>query len=196
VHELWNWNRCKTQIRSLRGRLGFSDADTLDFLGLSLNQEDGSVRDLLMNEQYRGSEVGIFLILCGYAKAKFVPETSRLISFKQLSGGQEYYKAFMGRAIQPLAGVFGSNPQMLVEAAKLLGGTHQTYGDQSVKIYSLPLVPLTIILWAGTAEFPASADILFDSNANDYLTTEELAVLGGLTTMRLKSAVEALKRRS
>jgi hypothetical protein len=193
---LWNWNRCKTQIRSLRGRLGFSDADTLDFLGLSLNQEDGSVRDLLMNEQYRGSEVGVFLILCGYATAKFVPETSRLISFRQLSGGQEYYKAFMARAIQPLVGVFGSNPQMLVEAAKLLGGTRQTYGDQSVKIYSLPLVPLTVVLWAGTAEFPASADILFDSNANDYLTTEELAVLGGLTSMRLKSAVEALKRRS
>jgi hypothetical protein len=193
VHELWNWERCKTRIRSLRGRLGFPNADILKFLGSSLNVEDGSIYDELQDERFKGSEVSVYFILCGYAKAKLAPETTRLISFKQLTGGQAYYKAFIERAIQPLAETFGSEPQTLVEASGLLGGTPQTYGEHSAKIYSLPLVPLTIILWAETAEFPASADILFDSSANNYLTTEELAGLAGLTSVRLKQAVKVLK---
>jgi len=195
VHELWNWKRCKTRIRSLRGRLGFPDADTLNFLGLSLNIEDGSIYDELQDEPFRGSEVGIYFILCGYAKAKLVLETTGLVSFKQLSGGSAYYKAFAERAIQPLASTFGSEPQMLIDASKLLGGTPETYGECSVKIYALPHVPLTIILWAETAEFSASADILFDSNANNYLTTEELAGLAGLTSVRLKQAAKVLGAR-
>jgi len=83
---------------------------------------------------------------------------------------------------------------MLVEAAKLLGGTPQTFGDYSVKIHSLPLVPLTIILWTKSAEFSTSANVLFDSNANNYLTTEELAGLSGLTIVRLKNALEILNK--
>jgi hypothetical protein len=165
----------------------------LKFLGLSLNTENGSIHDELQDERFKGSEVSVYFILCGYAKAKLVPETTKLISFKQLLGGSAYYKAFMERAIQPLAAMFGSKPQMLVEASKLLGGTPQTYGEYSAKIYSLPLVPLTSILWAETAEFPASANILFDSNANNYLTTEELAGLAGLTSVRLKQATRVLE---
>jgi len=137
--------------------------------------------------------VSVYFILFGYANAKPAPETSNLISYKHLSGGQAYYKAFMERATQPIAVTFGSKPKMFVEAAKLLGGAPQTFGGHSAKIYALPLVPLTIILWAETEEFLASANILFDSNANNYLTTEELAGLGGLASLRLKQTVEVLK---
>jgi len=193
VHELWSWERCRGGIRSLKGRLGFPNADMLKFLGLSLNTENGIIHDELQDEGFKGSEVSVYFILCGYAKAKLVPETTRLVSFKQLIGGQAYYKAFAERAIQPLATTFGFKPQMLIDASTLLGGIHQTHGEYSVKIYALPHVPLTIILWAETAEFPASADILFDSNANNYLTTEELAGLAGLTSVRLKQAARVLE---
>jgi len=192
VRELWNWERCKDRIRSLQGQLGFSDADALRFLGLSLFLEDGSIYDELRNKPSEDS-VSVYFILFGYANAKLAPETSNLISYKQLSGGQAYYKAFMERAVQPLAVTFGSKPKMFVEATKLLGGAPQTFGEYSAKIYALPLVPLTIVLWAETEEFPASANILFDSSANNYLTTEELAGLGGLTFLRLKHAAEVLE---
>jgi hypothetical protein len=154
---------------------------------------NGSIHDELKNEPYKGSEVPVYVILYGYVNAKPTPETAQLTSFKQLTGGEAYFKAFTERAINPLVATFGQQPHMLVEAAKLLEGTPQTFGDYSAKIFSLPLVPLTIILWAKSAEFPASANILFDSNANNYLTTEELAGLGGLTSIRLKNAVEVLK---
>lgn len=153
--------------------------------------EDGSIYDELKDEPFGGSEVSVYFVLYGYANAKHAPETLKLISFKQLRGGQAYYNAFVNRAILPLAGTFGSKPQILVEAAKLLGGTLQAHREYSVKIYSLPFVPLTIILWAETAEFQASANIIFDSNVNNHLTTEEVAGLAGLTYIRLKHAAEA-----
>jgi len=197
VRELWNWERCKNPIRSLRGRLGFPDADELKFLGLSLCLDDGSICDLLRNQPSTGLEVSAYFVLHGYANAKQpVPETAKLVSFNQLVGGQAYYKAFVERSIQPIAKTFGHEPALLVEAAKLLGGTRHAHGEYSTKIYSLPMVPLTIILWTETEEFPASANVLFDSNANDYLSTEELAGLGGLTFLRLKHAAEVLKTKT
>ena len=163
-------------------------------MGLTLSLKDGSIYDELKRKQFEGSEVSIYFILYGYVNARPIPETTKLISFRQLSGGQVYYKAFMERAIHPIIEVFGSNPLTLIEAAKLLGGTPQTVGEYAVKIYSLPLVPLTVILWAKTTEFPASANILFDSNANNYLSTEELSTLGGLTSARLRHALEVMKK--
>jgi hypothetical protein len=194
VHEIWNWQRCQNRIRSLRGRLGFPDTDVIRFLGLRLDLTDGNIHDELTNEPYKGSEVTVYFILHGYANAKPTPQTTQLISFKQLSGGEAYFKAFTQRATQPLLATFAHQPHMLVEAAKLLEGTPQSFGDYSVKIHPLPLVPLTIILWTKSAEFSASANVLFDSNANSYLTTEELAGLGGLTSLRLKNALEVLNK--
>lgn len=159
-----------------------------------MSLHNGSIYDELKNEPYKGSEVSVYFILHGYANAKLTPETAQLISFKQLTGGEAYFKAFTERAINPLVATFGQQPHVLAEAAKLLEGTPQPFGDYSVKIFSLPLVPLTIILWTKSTEFPASANVLFDSNANNYLTTEELAGLSGLTSIRLKNAVEVLKK--
>lgn len=111
---------------------------------------------------------GIYFILSGYAKAEPVPETSKLVSFRQLPGGAAYHKAFLGRVVLSIQRVFGSKPRMLVEAAKLLGGSEANYGDCSVKVYSLPLVPITVILWGESPEFPASANMLFDASISHY----------------------------
>ena len=52
-------------------------------------------------------------------------------------------------------------------------------------------VPLTVIFW-GAEEYPASANILYDHSASNYLPTEDLAVLGEITTSRLIEAKNAL----
>ena len=44
--------------------------------------------------------------------------------------------------------VFGAKPRPFVEAAKLLGDSEVGYGDRSVKVYPLPLAPITVVLWA------------------------------------------------
>jgi len=54
-------------------------------------------------------------------------------------------------------------------------------------------VPVVVVLWGASPEFPASANVLFDSSANNYLSTEQLAMLSELTTARLRLAHEIVK---
>ena len=189
-YEFWNWERCKTKIRSLKGQLGFKESPTLRFLGLSLSLEDGRVHADLRNSPFPEMAPSIYCILSGYAEAEQVPEALKLVSFRQLPGGHVYHKAFLGRAVLSIQRVFGSEPRMLVEAAKLLGGFEVDYGECSVRVNSLPLVPITVVLWAENPEFPASANMLFDSSISHYLTTEQVAMLSQLTSARLKHAYE------
>jgi len=176
----------------LRGRLGFSVSNSLKFLGVCVSLEDGLVFDELRSQPFPEVAPSLYCILSGYAESKLVPETSKLISFRQLSGGHAYYGAFVRRAVQPIERLFGARPEMLVEAAKLLGGSQMRLGDCSVKIYSLPLVPVYVVLWSKSPEFPASANMLFDSSVSHFLTTEEVAMLGEFSSLRLRHAYEVL----
>jgi len=190
--KVWNWEKCKDKIRTLKGRLGFPEAPVLKFLGLSLSLEDGRIHDDLRKTFYSNIEPNVYCILSGYASAQPMPETRRLVSFTQLWGGRPYQSVFAQRAAKPIERIFGSKVSMLYQAAKLLGGEKLSYGDCSVKIYSLPLVPIIIVLWTETPELPASANILFDSSANNYLSTEQLVMLSELTSARLRHAYEVL----
>jgi hypothetical protein len=192
--EIWKWGKCKDKIRTLRGRLGFRDAPVLKFLGLSLSLEDGRIHDDLRKTSYSYIKPSVYCILFGYADAQPVPETLQLVPFTQLWGGRPYQSVFIQRVAKPIERTFGSKVSRLHQAAKLLDGEKLDYGDCSVKIYSLPRVPITIVLWAETSEFPASANILFDSSANNYLSTEQLVMLSELTSARLRHAYEVLTK--
>jgi len=177
----------------LSGRLGFPQSSTLKFLGLSLSLDDGSVYDDLRKQPAQSLSQSVYCILYGYADAKPIHETAKFISFRQLSGGHEYYSVFARRAIQPIEKTFGAKPRMLLEAAKLLGGVAFCHEDYAVRICSLPLVPIIVVLRAENQEFQASANIFFDSSVSNYLSTEQIAMLSELTSARLRHAYESLK---
>ena len=108
-----------------------------------------------------------------------------------MPGGHAYEGVFLQRAVQPIANVFGDEPERLVEASKRLNGHVLAYGDFSVEIPALPRIPLVMILWCAS-EFPASATILCDESASSYLPTEDLAVLGELMTARLLQSLNQM----
>jgi hypothetical protein len=124
------------------------------------------------------------VLLRHYAKAEPVERAGILVKFACLPGGYAYEKAFLQRAVQPVAEAFGDEPERLVECAKRLGGFAVSFGDCTVEVPALPRIPLTVVVWR-RSEFPAQANILYDQTANNYLPTEDLAVLGELTTARL-----------
>lgn len=190
--DIWTWEKCSPKINTLRGRLGFGDSLSLRFLELTLSLETGQIHDEIRNKPYPEVEPSVYCILSRYAESEPVPETHRLISYSQLSGGESYNKAFIRRAVQPIEKTFRTDAQQLWEAAKLLYSERLSLGDCSVKTRALPLVPIVIILYGATSEFPVSANMLFDSSASNYLSTEQLAMLGELTSARLRHAVEAI----
>ncbi|HDN01544.1 MAG TPA: DUF3786 domain-containing protein [Candidatus Bathyarchaeota archaeon] len=193
VSELWSWDNCKEKITSLSGRLGFPKAPYLKFLKLKLLFEDGTIYDEIRGKNW-SNVAPIYCVLTTYSQAKELEETGKLISFSKLPGGAQYKGVFIKRTVEPIAKTFGENPELLYEAAKVFDAEKMSFGDCSVKIYSLPRVPIIYVLWGKSAEFPASANVLFDSTIANYLTTEEVQLLSELTTIRLRHALEYIVR--
>ncbi len=163
--------------------------DTYQFLGFTFNLKTATLTNHI--GKVNPEELSIKLlpaILSHYSQAKPAPSIGNLVKFKDLPGGYSYAEAFTKRAIEPVAKTFGNNPQLMVKAAQLLEGKPLKLGDASFVIEALKGITLTYILWRADEEFPAEVNILFDDSASSYLPTEDLAVLGELTTVRLIAA--------
>jgi hypothetical protein len=158
----------------------------LVFLGFVVNLTSGEIHDSLKahGEVDRLEFEVLQVLLRHYARAEPVERAGILVKFACLPGGYAYEKAFLKRAVEPVAEAFGDEPERLVECAEKLGGFAVSFGDCAVEVPALPRVPLTIVVWR-RSEFPATATILYDQTVNNYLPTEDLAVLGELTTARL-----------
>jgi hypothetical protein len=158
-----------------------------NFLGFTLDLHNSILIDNLKqsNENLVDCGIQVFAtLLTHYSLEKFTPLRGKLVKFKDVPGGYAYEAAFNKRAIQPIEEIFGEQPEKLIKVGRLLGGKPVSLGDASVEILALKGIPLTYILW-GAEEFPATANILFDESASNYLPTEDLAVLGEITTLRL-----------
>ena len=184
-------------LQKLRHLINPQKNNSYDFLGYTLDLETGAISDKLSSNpagNLSDKQIQIIAILLShYSLANPTPLSGKLVKFKDIQGGYAYEGAFNQRAIQPIAEVFGEDPEELPEAAKLLGGLRLNLGEFSVELTALKGIPLTYILWAA-GEFPASASILYDKSASNYLPTEDLAVLGELTTNRLIEAKQFLKK--
>ena len=131
------------------------------------------------------------LILHYLSQAKGTPLTNKIISYKELPEGTNYFPTFSKRAIKPILDHFGKEPERLVDVAAKFGGYKVDYGDVAVTINAFPRVPITFVLWKGDEEFPPEGNILFDSTIPDYLSTEDINVLCEAIAWRL---VKSYKR--
>jgi hypothetical protein len=135
-----------------------------------------------------GKEVKPFivvLLLHYLASAKDIEPQGKPITFRELVGGDVYYDAFSRRAIIPIKNTYGSNAEALREAGKNLGAREEKRGDCSLVIDVLPKIPVTVTIWEGDDEVPASANMLFDSSIKELLPTEDVAVIGGFVASML-----------
>ena len=131
------------------------------------------------------------LILHYLSQAKGTPLTNKIISYKELPEGSNYFPTFSKRAIKPILDQFGEEPERLVDVAAKFGGYKVDYGDVAVTINAFPQVPITFVLWKGDEDFPPEGNILFDSTIPDYLSTEDINVLCEAIAWRL---VKSYKR--
>ena len=117
------------------------------------------------------------LILDYFTRASGNPLTGKLITYKELHDGINYFSVFHKRAIQPFVTFFGAKPEELVTTAEIFGGEPSDYGDVAVKISAFARVPLTIALWRGDEEFGPEGSILFDSTVSEYLSNDDIHAL-------------------
>jgi hypothetical protein len=171
------------------------DSNVFCFLGFSLNLQTGEFQDALQ-KGVPTPEVSnptmhhqITELLVEYSSAAKKPLSDKQVKFRGFPGGVAYENAFMRKAVDPVAKGFGGCPDLLVEAALLLGGKRLDFGQASVQVPAFDLVPVTYILWVDE-DLPPSVNVLFDETANNYLNAEGLANLAELTTWRLLLAAK------
>ena len=134
------------QLEKLRHLAKVGKDQTFHFLGYTLDLKTSEFHDLLEKDAVL-SEWGYQImtaLLVHYSLANETPMSGKLVKFRDLPGGYAYEQAFVQRAVDPIAQVFGNNPAELVEAAKLLGGKRLDYGDLSVEISALEGIPLSV----------------------------------------------------
>jgi hypothetical protein len=131
------------------------------------------------------------LLLHYLVTADGAPFGDKWIAFRNLPGGMGYDAAFQGRANLRLAHAFGTDLSSFEGACRKLRGERLSFGDASFAFRVLPRLWLAVVLYLADEEFPASANVLFDGAASHYLSTEDLAVLGGMLASRLIKATRA-----
>lgn len=108
-----------------------------------------------------------------------IPERDELISFRQMDSGQFYLPAFLSRSVEPLTARIGNELGLLKKNLNRFDWEPVSMGDVGARIHAVGKVYVTLIYRSGDEEFPASADVLFDSSIKRVYPTEDAAVLGG-----------------
>jgi len=135
-----------------------------------------------------------FILLNYLGRADNTPLTGELISYRETDQGQVFYSAFYKSTIFPLverlAGEDAKRIEKIKRACADLGAV--VWGTNYITaVFSLfPRFPVTVKIWPKDEELPGSANILFDSSANHYLHTEDIAGVGGLVSRFLISQFE------
>ena len=112
------------QLKKIRQLTKVEKARSYQFLGYSLDLETGEFLDLFEKGVVHNEWAlqNLTALLVHYSLANETPKSGKLIKFRDLPGGYAYENAFIQRAVNPIAQVFGNSQTQLVEAAKLLKG--------------------------------------------------------------------------
>ena len=121
--------------------------------------EDSS--DLLTNKlwEYAGLTYLWYLI-----NAEHIPLSGDLIRPDNLKGGHLFTKGTHVLPLKGLAEKYNDDIEGFFQRGEALNAEKVRYGDAAIKLFPLPRVPVTIILWRGDDEFPPRADLLFDTS--------------------------------
>lgn len=120
---------------------------------------------------------GYFFILsalCYLINSKDIPQSGKLVKPEGLKGGEIFFKGSHVLPLDKIAEKYGNDKAGFVEKGKNLGGKKENYGDASVELLPFPSIPVTLILWLSDDEFPARANLLFDSTCEQQLQIDIL----------------------
>ena len=114
-------------------------------------------------------------VLCYMSSAKQIPLTGRLIRPVDIREG---HRCTSGTHVLPLdmiASKYAKNPEGFIEKGKFFGAEVLSgFGDAGIRLYPLPRVPVTMILWLEDEEFPAKVNLFFDSTCEHQISLSDI----------------------
>ena len=130
------------------------------------------------------------LVLHYLSLADGMPVSPQWISFGELKDGLIRGTKFAHTVTEQLGNLFGELSQGKAEdICRLLGAEIvESRADLCAVFPFLPRYPIMLNLWFGDEEFPASARLLVQKNADHYLTVEDAVTAGEFIISLCKEA--------
>lgn len=113
------------------------------------------------------------------------PVVGKWVAFRDLPGGTFYHQAYQGYSGDRLAKAIDNHTHVFERAAKQLNGEKLDIGNAAFAFQALPRVRVAAVYNEGDEDFPATANVLFDASASNYLPTDALGGLGSALVDRL-----------
>lgn len=136
--------------------------------------------ELINNESGKLARPDETILLLHYLANEFpVKPTGDLISFRDMPGGQFYLGPFQSRSVKPLVGRIKNDLDLLKKNLDRFDWKESGLGDFSAVVDVFGPVNATLIYHLGDEEFPANAELLFDSSIKHLFVTEDAAVIAG-----------------
>jgi hypothetical protein len=124
-----------------------------------------------------------------------IPVSGKWVPFRELAGGNTWYRLFGQRCEKPLKKVADTYTDLFEDMIHLFNGRqveNHYSSDISLVLHPLPKVPILICYWKPDSEEGLESDlnIFFDSTAAENLNIESIFMLGtGLVIMFEKLAL-------
>jgi hypothetical protein len=150
-----------------------------------------SLRDRTITSTAPGSEVlltrlGYFFrlsVLWYLVHAKDIAPGGRLVKLQSVKGGDIFSRGSHILPLEQLAGKFGRDRDAFLARGTTLGGVPEKLADAGMRLSPLPRIPAVLTLWLEDEEFPARADLLFDSTCELQVPTDIIWSIAMMTVL-------------
>ena len=132
----------------------------------------GDARSMLFLDRYK--DFFRLSVLYYLTSAKDIPATGRLIRPLDVKGGQRFFSGTHVLPLDQIADRFGQDKVSFVAQGLKFGAEIAAFGDAAVRLYPLPRVPVTVILYVQDEEYPARATLFFDSTVDFQLSLSDI----------------------
>lgn len=113
-------------------------------------------------------------VLWYLVSVKDIACAERLVKLEHVRGGEIFTKGSHRLPVNRIAERYGRDKEEFFAIGRQFGGAApgMRLGDASILLYPLPRIPVILTLWLEDEEFPARADLLFDSTCDLQLPTD------------------------
>ena len=122
--------------------------------------------------------------LLGYCRED-ARQTGQWVPFRDVRGAGPFAPAFDRSVLRPFAATFTGRIDDLRAAALALGGRPLPHSDAGFLLHAFACIPMEFLFWEGDDEFPAQANILFDSGVTGFIHVESTVTLASVGLARL-----------
>lgn len=115
--------------------------------------------------------------------------SGKMVLFREVKRVYPFEQAYRQTILKKVEEIFAGRVELLKEACEKLKGERMPQGDAGYVIPVFPFLKMCILFWDGDEEFPAKANMLFDSNVTDFMHEENVVGIASDLVYYLTKAV-------